>query len=30
MIEVLGDKEFFVGDRILEAGTFNDEKWAVI
>jgi hypothetical protein len=30
IIEVPGTQEFFVGDRMLELGTVNDEKWAVI
>ena len=30
MVEVLGAEEFFVGDRIIEAGTFNAENWAVV
>jgi hypothetical protein len=30
MIEVLGEEEFFIGDRILEDGTFHNEKWAVV
>jgi hypothetical protein len=30
IVEVLGAGEFFVGDRILEEGTFNAENWAVV
>jgi hypothetical protein len=30
IVEVPGTQEFFVGDRMLELGTMNDEKWAVI